>query len=80
MHRNLDHRVEAIITIDQPALKRYLQFLLSVYLKDNQQRWLLNADGNYAKVERKKGEQKVSTHQILMNHVVDVDEPIPIVR
>jgi polyphosphate kinase len=80
MHRNLDNRVEAIIGIEQPSLKKYLQFMLSVYFKDNQQRWVLNTDGTYTRVTRKKGEQKISTHQVLMNHMADVAEPIPIVK
>ena len=80
MHRNLDNRVEAIIGIEQPVLKKYLQFLLSIYLNDNQQRWTLNPDGTYTKVEKKKGEAKISTHKTLMNHMSDAREPIPAVK
>ena len=80
MHRNLDNRVEAIISIDQPDLKKYLQFMLSIYLKDNQQRWLLNEDGSYAKVKKQKGQGKIGTHKVLMNHMADMSEPIPIVK
>lgn len=80
MHRNLDNRVEAIIGIEQPALKKYLQFVLNVYLNDNRQRWVLHPDGTYTKVQRKEGEVKISTHKVLMNHVADSSEPIPIVR
>ncbi|MFU8812297.1 MAG: polyphosphate kinase 1 [Balneolaceae bacterium] len=76
MHRNLDARVEALCPIDHPRLKAYLQFMLNLYLRDNQQRWIMKSDGRYKKVERKKGEQKVSTHIALMNHVKDSVEPI----
>ncbi len=78
MHRNLDNRVEAVLKIEKPELKTYLQFLLSIYLKDNQQRWVLDAEGNYHRVEKKKGERKVSTHKVLMNHTADSIDPIPI--
>jgi polyphosphate kinase len=78
MHRNLDNRVEAVLKIEKPELKTYLQFLLSIYLKDNQQRWVLDEHGNYHRVEKKKGERKVSTHKVLMNHTADSIEPIPI--
>lgn len=78
MHRNLDHRVEAVITADRPELKAYLQFLLNIYFVDNQQRWQLHADGNYTKIERQKGENKISTHKVLMNHMMDAAEPIAI--
>ena len=76
MHRNLDHRVEAIIEIEKPELKKYLQFLLGIYLMDNQQRWQLQPTGTYEKIERKKGEKKISTHKILMNHMLETLEPI----
>ncbi len=77
MHRNLDSRVEAIAPIEKKELKRYLQFVLNVYLQDNQQRWTLNEDGTYLRVEKQKGERKVATHKILMNHMKDSARPIP---
>ena len=78
MHRNLDARVEAIVPIESTQLKKYLQFVLNIYLKDNQQRWTLNDDGSYVKVTREKGEAKVSTHKMLMRHMKDAAEPIPV--
>ncbi|MCG8372806.1 MAG: hypothetical protein MI700_04705, partial [Balneolales bacterium] len=63
--------------IEEPELKKYLQFLISIYLKDNQQRWLLNADGEYTKVEKGKGVRKISIHKVLMNHMQDSAIPIP---
>lgn len=80
MHRNLDNRVEAVLKVEKAELKKYLQFLLSIYLKDNQQRWVLNTDGSYQRVEKKKGERKVATHKVLMNHMADSVEPIPIAK
>lgn len=77
MHRNLDSRVEAVTPIEKKEIKKYLQFVLNLYLQDNQQRSLLNEDGSYTKVERKKGERKVSTHKVLMNHMKDGASPIP---
>jgi polyphosphate kinase len=77
MHRNLDARVEALTPIEAPKLKKYLQFMLSVYLQDNMQRWILNEDGSYSKVEKEKGARKVSSHKVFMNHTKDSDQPIP---
>ncbi len=79
MHRNLDARVEAITPIEKKELKKYLQFVLNLYLQDNQQRSVLNEDGSYTKVERENGERKVSTHKVLMNHMKDSAFPIPMV-
>lgn len=46
-------------------------------VQDNQQRWTLNEDGSYTRVEKKKDERKVATHKILMNHMRDSARPIP---
>ena len=77
MHRNLDSRVEAITPIEKDELKRYLQFVLNVYLQDNQQRWILNEDGEYTRIVKQKGEPKIGTHKILMNHMKDSSRPEP---
>ena len=79
MHRNLDARVEAIAPIEQPQLKKYLQFLLNIYFNDNKQRWLLQPDGSYKRAPKEKGNSKLSAHDFLMNHMKESDEPIPIV-
>ncbi len=77
MHRNLDARVEVLVPIENPNLKKYLQFMLNIYLKDNQQRWILNSKKKYVKVKRKKGEMKIASHQYFMEHTKRVSEPIP---
>ncbi|MEX2463716.1 MAG: phospholipase D-like domain-containing protein, partial [Balneolaceae bacterium] len=77
MHRNLDARVEVLAPIDDPYLKTYLQFMLDVYLKDNQQRWIMKSDGTYSKVKRIKGEKKLSSHEFFMDHTKILVEPIP---
>lgn len=77
MHRNLDARVEAITPILHPELKKYLQFIINLYLRDNMQRWILSENGQYNRVERKAGEEKISTHKLLMLHTQDAKDPIP---
>lgn len=77
MHRNLDARVEAIVPIEKKELKKYVQFLLNLYLQDNQQRSVLNQDGSYTKIKKQKGERKISSHKVLMNHMKDSAKPIP---
>ncbi len=77
MHRNLDARVEAVTPITEPKLKKYLQFVLNLYLRDNTQRWLLNSEGEYNRVVRNKKEPKISTHKALMNHMRASANPIP---
>lgn len=77
MHRNLDARIEAITPILEPELKKYMQFLLKVYLNDNQRRWELKADGSYKKIKKQKGEDAIDVHLILMHHTTFELPPVP---
>lgn len=77
MHRNLDARVEAVTPIESEELKKYLQFVLEIYLNDNRQRWILSADGSYTKaILTGKGVNK-GTHKALMKHVSSSMAPVP---
>ena len=77
MHRNLDARVESLVPIEQEQLKKYLQFILNIYLNDNGQRWVLESDGSYTKIERKGDESFIQAHDVLMKHTSKTLEPIP---
>ncbi|MCH8569378.1 MAG: polyphosphate kinase 1 [Balneolales bacterium] len=77
MHRNLDARVEAITPILNINLKKYLRFILNVYLRDNRQRWVLQPDSTYTRATAPEDEPAISTHQLLMNHTSGNHDPIP---
>ena len=77
MHRNLDARVEVVAPVEHPQLKQYLQFLTNVYLRDNQQRWELNENGEWEKVTKAGSQQEVATQTVMMNHMLDLIDPIP---
>lgn len=67
MDRNLFNRVEACFPIEDPALKKriYQQGLVN-YLNDNQQAWLLNADGVWQRAQVAEGEQPYNAQQALL--------------
>lgn len=77
MHRNLDARVEIVTPIEDTGLKRYLWFILNIYLSDNRQRWIMQPDGDYVRAEKKKGDEDISTHRTLMEHVKSNRSPVP---
>jgi len=77
MHRNLDARVEVLTPIESKGLKKYLWFMLNIYLKDNRQRWIMQNDGRYSRAPAKKDQEIRSTHRILMEHVKSNHSPIP---
>ena len=47
MKRNLDHRVETVAPIRDPALQRELDAILALYEGDNASAWDLQPDGSY---------------------------------
>lgn len=47
MSRNLLARVEAIVSVEEPALQEQLERVLSVCLADRRQAWLMQPDGLY---------------------------------
>jgi polyphosphate kinase len=77
MHRNLDFRVEVLTPIEHPKLKRYLEFMLNLYLRDNHLRWELLAGNRHNRLKPKKGEPRISVHDFLSEHHHSGLEPIP---
>ncbi len=58
MSRNFDRRVEVIVPVYDPGLKRYLKdVVLASYLKDNVKARRLLADGSYERVRPAPGEE-----------------------
>ena len=65
MSRNFDHRVEAVVPVEELALHRRLQGILETCLQDNRQAWELKPDGTY--VQRTPGDvPERATHRILL--------------
>jgi polyphosphate kinase len=52
MHRNLDRRVEALVPVEDPALRARLEEVLRTGLADDTLAWSLGADGRWTHVER----------------------------
>ena len=57
MTRNLDKRIELMIPIEQPALKRRLVRLLEAFFNDNTQAYRLLPDGTSQRLVRLKGQR-----------------------
>ncbi len=66
MYRNLLARVEAVVPIEQPALRQRCWEILHVMLSDRRQAWDMQSDGNYLQ-RTPLSNQDVGTHQALMN-------------
>jgi len=58
MTRNLDRRVEVVVPVLDPQLKKYLnETVLAAYLRDNVKARVLNADGKYELPQVRDGEE-----------------------
>jgi polyphosphate kinase len=67
MPRNLDRRVEALVPVRAPALRRRLAEILAIELADDRQVWQLDADGSWHRVPTTEG---VDAHRTLMERAV----------
>ncbi|MFB6217779.1 MAG: polyphosphate kinase 1, partial [Halobacteriaceae archaeon] len=66
MTRNLDHRVEAVTPVEDPAIRRQLKFNLELLLADNRRRWTMAPDGSYDQQRPEGDEPVVDTQAVLM--------------
>jgi polyphosphate kinase len=55
MPRNFHRRVEAMLPIDDPAIRARLVDILEIQVSDNCKGWLLKPDGKYERVQPKPG-------------------------
>mgnify|MGYP006279942745 FL=1 len=66
MTRNLDRRVEAVVPVEDPALRETLDEVLSTMLDDNRRRWEMRPDGSYVQARPGPEEESRDTHEVLM--------------
>lgn len=67
MTRNLDHRVEVMVPIENPTVhEQVMGQILAANLKDAKQSWYLEADGSYERLEYKMSD--FSAHEYFMTN------------
>lgn len=69
MQRNLDRRVEAVVPIEDPVIKKYLiNIVLEIYLRDNQKASMLYPDNVYKSLQPSDGDDVVNSQEWLMEN------------
>jgi len=66
MTRNLNRRIEAVVPIEEPNLKRELRMILDIQLHDNRQAWDMYPDGQYVQRHPSNGEEERASQSLLM--------------
>jgi polyphosphate kinase len=66
MPRNLDHRIEILVPVEDARAQRDLQRTFDAIMEDSRRSWMLRADGTWERVRSKKGGRRQSMHGALM--------------
>jgi polyphosphate kinase len=69
MPRNLDHRIEAVVPIEDERARQELKRAFDTMISSNVHAWELKSDGNWQRVRAKKGERSRATQTLLMRSV-----------
>jgi len=66
MPRNLDHRIEIVVPVQDPKIQQDLRAIFDIVLGDNSSAWILGPDGSWERSTPAKGGRVRSTQPDLM--------------
>ena len=69
MNRNMFQRVETCFPIENKRLHNRVLHDLDTYLNDNNQSWVLQADGSYRQIQRKKNEPIIQAQNVMLQEL-----------
>jgi polyphosphate kinase len=70
MPRNLDHRIEVVVPVEDARIKNELDAVLDTMDADNAQAWSLHPDGSWARLHPARGEKARPAQQALMRRAI----------
>ncbi|TWT59218.1 polyphosphate kinase 1 [Allorhodopirellula solitaria] len=70
MPRNLDRRVELLVPVNDPAIRRRLREMLQLHFRDNQNAWSMQSDGSYERISPEKKQKRVRSQESLYRKAV----------
>ncbi len=66
MPRNLDHRIEVVMPVEDNQVRNELESIFKAILADNSQAWELQSDGTWKRLSPKKSERRRSAQAAFM--------------
>jgi len=66
MHRNLESRVEVIVPVELPALRKELHAVLETQINDQRSAWDMQPDGSYVQRRPKPGQRARATQDAMI--------------
>jgi polyphosphate kinase len=66
MPRNLDHRIEVVMPVEDTQVRNELESIFKALLADNSQAWELQSDGSWKRISPKKSERRRSAQAAFM--------------
>ena len=66
MPRNLEHRIEVVVPVEDAQVRAEIEGILRALLADNTQAWELRADGSWVRVVPKKSERRRPAQALFM--------------
>ena len=70
MPRNLDHRLEVVVPVDDTRARQRINAMFDALLSDNTNSWELNGDGTWRRLRPKKDDRRVSAQGLLMRNAI----------
>jgi polyphosphate kinase len=70
MQRNLEHRVEVLVPVEDPELQAGLRHIIDTQLSSDYDIWQMNADGSYTRLPGK-GKENADSQLALINLAQD---------
>lgn len=70
MPRNLDRRIELLVPVNDPAIRKRLRDTLQLHFRDNQNAWEMQSDGSYVRIVAGKKQKPIRSQESLYRKTV----------
>lgn len=76
MPRNLDRRIELLVPVNDPVIRKRLRDTLQLHFRDNQNAWEMQSDGSYVRIVAGKKQKPIRSQESLYRKTVQTLQDI----